>query len=226
MKALTLVLALSSTAALAAGDTVEIFLDKQDVFIRAGTNKGLKVGSEVLVLGERIGDTNEYRVAGRANVLEVFETIARVSLDPGAQKVKSPKLAKLQTSAKVERPVAVQPTLTAPPPPPRDPPNPKAWSSDKDESVGQNGLLQGIARKTGGWIGTRIIIKNTSNIRWNRCDVRLPDNRHYRIDSLEAHEEDGIMLNKFTQDGVHRDVAVDSVLVQCDEGVGKLPFAL
>ncbi len=224
MKALTLTFCLAATAVLAAGDTVEIFVDKQDVFIRAGTNKGLKVGSEVLVLGDRIADTNEYRVAGRANVLEVFETIARVSLDPAAQKVKNPKLAMLQTAAKAERPAPAP--LSAPPPPPKDPPNPKAWSADKDDTAAGNGLLQGIARKTGGWIGTRIIIKNTSSIRWNRCDVRLPDNRHYRIDSLDPREEEGIMLTKFTQDGVHRDVAIDSVLVQCTEGVGKLPFAL
>jgi hypothetical protein len=224
MKALTLVFCLAATVGFAAGDTVEIFVDKQDFFIRAGTNRGLKVGSEVLVLGDRIADTNEYRVAGRANVLEVFETIARVNLDAAAQKVKNPKLAMLQAGARVERP-APQP-LTPPPPPPKDPPNPKAWSSEKDELPPADGVLQGIARKTGGWIGTRIIVKNTSTIRWTRCDVRLPDNRHYRIDSLDPREEEGIMLTKFTQDGVRRDVAIDSVLMQCNEGVGKLPFAL
>src|SRR3954469_23934771 len=64
--------------------TVAAFQDKGDYFIRAGTNAGLKVGSEVLVLGDQIGDTGEYRTAGKAHVLEVWETLARISPDEDA----------------------------------------------------------------------------------------------------------------------------------------------
>jgi hypothetical protein len=81
--ALALSLVLAGT-----NDTFDIFTDKGDMFVRAGKNKGLKMGSEVKLLGDKIGDTDERRVVGKANVIEVFDTIARVVPDDEAKKAK------------------------------------------------------------------------------------------------------------------------------------------
>jgi hypothetical protein len=70
---------------------VEVFTDRGDVFIRAGSAQGLTVGSEVDVLGEPIADTGEYRTAGAATVLEVWPKLARVSLDENAKSLQAVK---------------------------------------------------------------------------------------------------------------------------------------
>jgi len=69
-------------------DTFDVFQDKGDLFVRAGKNKGLKMGAEVKLLGDKIGDTDERRVVGKANVIEVFDTIARVVPDDEGKKSK------------------------------------------------------------------------------------------------------------------------------------------
>jgi len=81
--ALALSLVLTGT-----NDTFDVFTDKGDLFVRAGKNKGLKMGSEVKLLGEKIGDTDERRVVGKANVIEIYDTIARVVPDDEGKKAK------------------------------------------------------------------------------------------------------------------------------------------
>lgn len=78
MGALLLALALGSD-----GVTFEAFVDKGDVFIRGGATHGLEVGSEVAILGEAIGDTDERRTVGRALVVETWARLARVRLPDG-----------------------------------------------------------------------------------------------------------------------------------------------
>ena len=71
----------------AAQPSVEIFRDRGDFFVRAGTTQGLKVGDSLVVLGAEIASTGERRSAGNATVLEVWPQLARVSLNAAAQLV-------------------------------------------------------------------------------------------------------------------------------------------
>lgn len=73
--------ALSSVAHASAPRVIEVFVDKGDHFLRAGRNQGLGIGAQVVILGERIGDTEERRRIGVATVMEVWETLARVNPD-------------------------------------------------------------------------------------------------------------------------------------------------
>jgi hypothetical protein len=59
----------------AAPDAYELFSSDGEVFVRAGTKQGLKVGVELKVTG-----------GGSAVVMQVWETKARVSLDAAAKK--------------------------------------------------------------------------------------------------------------------------------------------
>src|SRR4051812_4307355 len=72
-------------------NAVELFVDKGDTFARAGSEQGLKVGSALIVLGPTIGDTQERRRVGTATVLEVWGSLARVSLDADASKASGAK---------------------------------------------------------------------------------------------------------------------------------------
>lgn len=83
LHALALSLVLTGT-----NDTFDVFTDKGDLFVKAGKNKGLKMGSELKLLGDKIGDTDERRVVGKANVIEIFDTIARVVPDDEGKKAK------------------------------------------------------------------------------------------------------------------------------------------
>ncbi len=73
-------------AARAEGE-VEAFKDKGDLFMRAGSKQGLRVGGDVLVLGDTIGDTTERRVLGRARIIEVLDHLARLQPDAAAAKL-------------------------------------------------------------------------------------------------------------------------------------------
>jgi hypothetical protein len=85
-------------------ETFDVFQDKGDWFVKAGKNKGLKMGDEVKLLGDKIGDTTERRVVGKGNVIELFDTIARVVPDADAKKAK-PVAAKMAV-AMVDEPKA------------------------------------------------------------------------------------------------------------------------
>jgi hypothetical protein len=191
----------------AEGTVVDAFKDKTEYFVKAGTKNGLKVGSEVVILGDQIGDSGEYRTAGKATVLEVWESLSRVSLDEEAAKAKEIKHARL---AKVSAPAA-RPTTSAggtagtPAPPP---------------------ALKGHATINGIGPAKRISLSNDSKIDWSKCDVRLPDNRRYQLATLKAGDSEGISLPHFAQDGTAYDKPLDSVSVTCTEGSARFNFSM
>lgn len=82
---------------------VELFVDKGDVFIRAGANMGLTIGSEVIILGDEIAETGEYRSVGRATVLEVWTTLARIRVDDRALQHGAPRYARLAVAGQEAR---------------------------------------------------------------------------------------------------------------------------
>ena len=184
-------------------NVVEVFKDKGDMFLRAGTNKGLKVGSEVVILGEKIGDTDEYRTAGKASVLEVWETLARISPDEEAKKLKEIKVAKVGSST---------PVAAANPPP--------------AQTAAPAGGLKGHAQIGGIGPAKRISIYNDSTVGWTNCEIRLPNNKRYKFAAMKAGENDGIMIVKFAQDGIELDRPLDSVSVRCDQGSSNFRFSM
>ena len=90
---------LALTLVAAAPESFATFEDKGDLFVKAGSKQGLKVGAEVELLGARIGDTEERRSVGTRTVMEVWETLARLSGPEGAQAEK-PERARLLGKAK------------------------------------------------------------------------------------------------------------------------------
>jgi len=190
----------------AEGTVVDAFKDKSEYFVKAGTKQGLKVGSEVVILGDQIGDSGEYRTAGKATVLEVWESLSRVSLDEEAAKAKEIKHARLAKSAAP----ASRPTTNA---------------GSGGTSAPAPGL-KGHATINGIGPAKRISLTNDGKGDWSKCDVRLPDNRHYQLPALKAGDSEGISLPHFTQDGTAYDKPLDSVTVNCAEGSARFNFSM
>lgn len=96
--------------------SVELFQDKGEFFARAGSSNHLQVGLQLKVLGAPIGGTSERRSAGRATVLEVWPTLARVSLDSGARSGLTD-VPEGQSVGLVELPEELPPLADSPPAP-------------------------------------------------------------------------------------------------------------
>lgn len=111
---------------LAAQPRFEVFKDKGEFFVRAGTVQHLRVGAEFRLLGEQVADTGEYRTVGKAVVLELWPTLARVSLDADAQR-SLPTVPDGQTVGNLElvpMPLEPESASTAVPTPKQEPTNP------------------------------------------------------------------------------------------------------
>lgn len=95
---------LVSLASGAAPETFPTFEDKGELFVKAGKKQGLQVGSEVELLGARIGDTEERRSLGRRTVMEVWDALARLSgaEGPGAEKPERARLPAREPAKKAQ----------------------------------------------------------------------------------------------------------------------------
>jgi hypothetical protein len=205
--------ALTLALAVSAGQVVDLFKDKGDMFIKAGSKQGLKVGDEVKVLGDPIGNTGEYRSAGSAVVMEVWGSLARVSLDEEAKKhaeaklvellggsASSAKSAKSAPAAKPEANVADAKAVEAAVPP-----------------VG--GTLQGKAMIEGFGPMKQVVLTNNGKFDWTNCDLRLPTNMKHHLPLIKANGGyDTAVLPAFKQDGVVYDRPLDRIIVKCDQG--------
>ncbi len=112
---------------------VEVFKDKGDTFIRAGTNAGLKVGAEVTILGDKIGGIGPAK---------------------------------------------------------------------------------------------RITLYNGGETGWANCEVRLPNNKRYKLGALKGRDYEGIMITRFNQEGTELDRPLDGVVVKCDQGSAHFNFSM
>src|SRR5262245_61668053 len=104
VRGLALVVSLAATAQTKGPEDIELFVDRGDTYVRAGSNQGIKVGAALTIVGDRIGDTQERRVVGSASVLEVYPTIARVNLDKASQAVSGEKFARLAMAEEKPKP--------------------------------------------------------------------------------------------------------------------------
>ena len=187
------------------GPAVELFVDTGDVFVRAGTAQGLRVGMVLPVLGATIGNTTERRTVGSAAVLEVWETLARVSLDKTAAALRRAEAGPdRQGQHRGARPRGREPLGT----------------SASSASDGAPARLKGRATR----IGPHFSIDNDMSIAWTNCDVRLPSNKRYLMNHLEAGDHEAIMIMRFAQDGIQRDLPDSILTVTCDQGVGTFPL--
>ncbi|HZI13930.1 MAG TPA: hypothetical protein VE153_26415 [Myxococcus sp.] len=86
--------------------------------------------------------------------------------------------------------------------------------------------LRGRASASGVAKLRRITVYNDSGVTWRNCDVRLPNNKRYILAQLAPRSSEGIMLFRFNQDGVERDIPTTYVDVRCSNGEARFPLAM
>jgi len=103
------------TASAAAGDVVEakkaveLFVDGDKTYVRAGQGDALVVGSTLVIVGAPGPDGKRQQV-GTGTVMEVFPKMSRVALDAAAAQEKGPRFAALGDVKVTAAPVAVGPS--------------------------------------------------------------------------------------------------------------------
>ncbi len=198
----------------------EVLEDRGEHYLRAGGADGVDLGTEVQLLGpaERDGRRPLY---GEAVVMELKgERLARLrpdksppagstlfaSFTPEPPKDKprpTPRRQEPRIAREAAAPTAVaaaQPVAATPEPPP----------------------LQGRADVSGFGPVRRVIIYNREQRPWTKCELRLPNNRRYIQDKLDAGDQQAIALVKFRQDGPEVDLPPTWVSITCEQGYAKL----
>ncbi len=200
----------------------EIFVDRGEHFLRAGTAEGLVVGARVQVVGPAHGKKRE--LIGEATAMEVWPHLARLALDPG---VGDPKEVLFGAFDPRARPVRAAAVARDPSPPPAEPEKQPPVAAavvpeERPEPVKPEPPPVKALRGRAYWSGLgplkRVNLQNSDSFEWTRCEVRLPTNQRYVFDAIPAGESDGTLLRKFNQDGVERDVDIDRLTVKCVEG--------
>ena len=201
---------------LAQAGNVEVFSDREQTYVRAGTAQGVQVGQSLEVVSK------DGKAIGSAVTLEVWEALARVKLDEPAEKFTGTKRVLLggagQEAAISER---------------AGEPKPEAAEDADDEEDDSKPVaardLRGRASVIGIWQGKRLTVENASRTDWHHCRLRLPDQRRYELGDLAHHDSEHVMLFRFEGGNgpfSTSDKPLDSVLVKCDEGSARLRLTL
>lgn len=224
MFALAVLLTLSQAA------DAEVFVDHSQVYVREGERAGLRAGNVVELLDARGA------VIGKARVAEAFEALARLDLDQKSPMAK----AKRARFGGISEPPLVDTTGSVV----TDSKRPEDLDREQRGGVPYQGDVTAEREEAGpgldggspGMLGSasvngfgalkRITVRNDSKFDWHACEVRLPTNKRYRLGTLAAESSEAIMWFRFDQDGVERDLPIDSVLMKCSEGWARFSFDL
>jgi hypothetical protein len=207
---------------LAQAGNVEVFSDRDQTYVRAGTAQGVEVGQSINITSK------DGKAIGSAVTLEVWEALARVKLDEPAEKFAGAKravVARAAGAAQAEAQSSAELTENDDSPPAQE----QADDDDDDAKPVAQGELRGRASAIGFWQGKRITVENTSKTDWHNCKLRLPDRRRYDLGDLAHKDSEHVMLFRFQGgEGLFSssDRPLDSIQVKCDEGSTRLKLAM
>jgi hypothetical protein len=225
MRSISLLVGLCSLVCFAQ-EPYEVFLDRGETYVRAGTANGLELGAMVTIWGDLIPTTTERRRAGTATVMEVWPSLARINLDDAARTDKTAK--KFASFDSKRRPTVAAANTPLPPPPPPPPPAAPADGGRAALSVppppGSAPILRGHAAFNGAGPWMVLRLWNDESFDWSKCSVTLPGGLVYTLNHLKAGDRESIALSNFVQQGPERDVPKDSVTVRCAQGASKFLF--
>ena len=203
MKLLRIAVLLCSFECLA--QEVELFTDKGETYVRAGSDSGLSRGTALTVV------TKDGKKLGSVMVMETWPQLARVSLDEAARADKTPnKYVSLPNKAPPPPPAA------APPPPP-----PPAATDKPAEKAEAGGPLKGYARYWGAGPWTVLQVFNENEFNWHDCKVTMvPMIATYRMPLLRAGDHEAIGKSNFSRTDFSDNPS--SVSLSCKEGPATL----
>ena len=195
----------------------EIFVDRGETYVRMGSAHGLQKGTTLEILSAQ-----DSKPVGTGVVMEVWEGLARVSLDTASAGFKGPRLAKTRTSPAVSGNPSLPPNVAPPPPAPGAGGGTPPSTAVNPPQLAQQRALHARVQISGGLVDARrFIIYNLDNFDWHSCKIRLPDGRGYdKMEELRANSDEGIMMFRFEPGMALRD-ASGLVTVYCSEGAGR-----
>ncbi|MHB8876141.1 MAG: hypothetical protein ACYC8T_20825 [Myxococcaceae bacterium] len=202
MRLLGLILVLLAGAAFGQENVVEVFADRGDVFMKAGSKSGLAVGNNVTIYGDKIGDTSERRRIGTATVMEVWDTLARINLD-GAAKADG-------AAAKFAAAGQAKPAAQA--------------AAAKASGGKAEGALRGYVTFKGFARWKILKLYNQTGFDWTGCTLRMNDGRSYKLAKLKKNDAESIANSNFVAPGPEKDSDPTSVQVTCTEGSARFAF--
>jgi hypothetical protein len=214
MTALLLVVALAQAPA-----TVEpeVFVDRGETYVRIGFDQGLTKGVTLDIVA-----ADRRAVIGTAVVMEVWDGLARVSLDSTSAAFKGLRLARLRNG------VGAQPVAAAMPPPPAPTTSgrvPAVAPPPPPPPTAGRRLNAKVTISAGALDARRVMISNLDSYDWHNCKVVLPDGRDYTMSELAAHQDEGIMMFRFESGAALRDPQ-GLVAIRCSEGDGRFVAGL
>lgn len=81
------------------------------------------------------------------------------------------------------------------------------------------GDLKGYAENMG---GGRVDIHNTSDVTWQRCDVRKPDRTHFVLASLKPRDKETIRSGAFVKEAEQAEPPATELAINCKQGRLKI----
>ncbi len=209
-----------------ADEPSEIFVDRGETYVRAGSQQGLELGAAMTVWGDLIPTTTERRRLGTAVVMEIWPSLARINLDDAARNDKTAKkFASFEPRKRVAVPLPSQPPPPAMPPAAAGPTDGGAAAKAPALPPGTPRVIKGHATWKGAGPWMVLTLWNDEDFDWHNCSVSLPGNLVYPLKYLRARDRESIALSNFTQQGPERDVPKDSVTVRCpNQGAARYLF--
>lgn len=199
----------------------EVFEDRGNHFVRAGSEDGVSMGTEVQMVGP--ADAEGRRpLYGKALVMELTGPhLARLNSDakPQAEGALFASFTPEPVKA-VEKP-AEKPRTTTRRPNTRTPAPAVAAPAPEVAAAPAPPPLRGRAEITGFGPLRRLVIFNRDQRPWTNCDLRLPSNKHYVLDRLKGGDQEAIAMMKFKQDGTEHDRENTWLNVKCNEGTAQ-----
>lgn len=180
-------------------DTIKVFQDKGNFFLKSDKKKPIAVGAEVDMFTDAAGT----KPAGSAMVMEVTGALARITLDEDATKANA-RYAKVSGGAAAAE---AKPTPSVAPAPAK-----KADTSNLPQLKGR--LSSGL----------RVVINNDTDTTWTDCMLRFDDGRYYELGEMASNSEDTVITLKFSRPPSPPEPLYDHVVVACDEGETKMFF--
>lgn len=193
---LALSLALLVSTAAWSQDTIKVFQDKGNFFLKVDKKKPIAVGTEV----DMYTDAEGTKKAGSAMVMEVNGALARVTLDEDATKANA-RFAKPAASAVADS----KPT-----------PSVATRKKEPEPNVPQ---LKGRLSS-----GLRVVVNNDSDTTWTDCTLKYDDGRYYEIGEVPSNSDDTVLVIKFKSPPSPPEPLYDHVVVTCDQGETKMFF--
>ncbi|MBJ6766074.1 protein kinase [Myxococcaceae bacterium JPH2] len=207
----------------------EVIEDGGQLYVRAGRLDGMRKGTEIQLVGSPGADGRRARF-GKALVMEISgEHLSRLHADeapPAGVKLFVPRAQPVTDDrGNRRRPVRATPAVAATPNAPAAAPVAATAQPAPAAVPAVAKSLKG--RVVLGGIGPlkRLVIHNLETRPWTSCDLRLANNKQYRLAHLAAGDQESIALARFRQDGVELDTDLSWVDVKCAEGSARMSFS-